>query len=149
MKKEARVEIDEIDVRFFFLHVIIIYVICLCVSIDWLGMYKLKKSSAKISETLMLRAKHVTIHSNLFTHYKFRLILKKLHGGTQSVVYTTQNFDNWYNRTYMWSFLVIVGVLTLLAIKKVFSTYHKIIFTNKQKICKPNINALVEKNGFL
>jgi hypothetical protein len=43
MKKEARVKADEIDVRFFFLRVFIIYVICLCVSIDCLGMYKLKK----------------------------------------------------------------------------------------------------------
>lgn len=70
MKKEARVKVDEIDVRFFFLHVFIIYAICLCGSIDWLGMYKLKKNSGKISKTSMLGAKHLTIHSNLFTHYE-------------------------------------------------------------------------------
>jgi len=70
MKKEARVEIDEIDVRFFFLHVSIIYVICVCGSIDWLGMYKLKKSSGKTNKMSMLGSKHVTIHSNLFAHYE-------------------------------------------------------------------------------
>jgi hypothetical protein len=70
MKKEARVEVDEINVKFFFLHVSIIYVICVCGSIDWLGMYKFKKSSGKTNKTSMRGSKHVTIHSNLFTHYE-------------------------------------------------------------------------------
>lgn len=69
MKKEARVEVDEINVRFFFLHVFIIYVICSCGCIDWLQVYKLEKNSGKISKTSMVGAKHATIHSNLFTHH--------------------------------------------------------------------------------
>jgi hypothetical protein len=33
----------------------------------------------------------------------------------------------------------------ILLFEKMFDTHHKIIITNKQFFCKPNINTLIEK----
>jgi hypothetical protein len=67
-REEEKVELDEINLGFFLLH--ILFKVSPCGYIELMGTYNMEKRNEKIQKMIIFRVELVVTYSNLFIYYE-------------------------------------------------------------------------------
>jgi hypothetical protein len=66
--EEGKVEMDEIDLGFFLIHVF--YRVLPCGYIDLMGAYRIGRKHSRVNKMIVLGAKQVLVFPSIFTYYE-------------------------------------------------------------------------------
>jgi hypothetical protein len=93
-REEKRVEVDEIDLGFFKLH--ILFKVSPRGYVEAMGTYKVEKRDEKIQKMTVFGAKLVITYSNLFTYYEQDIVKYVIFKNYYNNVYQGW-YENWKN----------------------------------------------------